>query len=214
MTTLLAVGTKVTFGRPNGEKTLGTIVKVNPTKYKVRQDEERGSLRVRGEGTIWGVPFSMVTPVVGATAAPKVAAPVVTTKRPESDILKDIQSVYNGLSPENLWMDGEATRTQANARAAALRARLRLLEAEIGRKVSESEAYGEPALPSFKFFSAPAKAAGFKVGDKVSFLGKGAATVTGFVKRVSAKTVSVLPVGSTNPNAYWRVSPGLLSKVA
>lgn len=214
MTTLLSVGTKVYFGRPNGEQTLGTIVKVNPTKYKVRQDEERGSLRIRSEGTVWSVPFHMVTPVGATTAA--VVVPPSTVKRSESAILKDIQIVYNGLSPENLWMDGEATRAQANRRAAALRARLRLLETEIGRKVSEAEAYGEASHGLSEHFT-PARwapvAPKFKVGDKVMFSAKGR-TIAGFVKRVSAKTVSVLPEGSTNPNGHWRVSPSLLSKVA
>jgi hypothetical protein len=218
MTALLTVGTKVTFGRPNGEQTLGTIVKVNPTKYKVRQDEERGSLRVRSEGTIWGVPFSMVK-AVGATSAPaKVAVSAPVAKRSEDAILADIQSVYAQLEPERLSCDGELSRTEMARRGAALRARLRLLEAEIGRKVSEDEAYGfytkgvgvaHRRTPAY----APAKVAGFKLGDKVSFQGKGM-LITGTVKRVSAKTISVLPVNAINPNAYWRVSPGLLSKVA
>ena len=212
MTALLTVGTKVTFGRPNGEKTLGTIVKVNPTKYKVRQDEERGSTRIRAAGVVWGVPFSMVTPV-GINAVP-VTMTMASSKRPDTAILADIKSVYAQLEPERLTGDGELTRSEVARVGAALRRRLRELEAEIGRKVSEDEAYGYTKGVSVAHRQAtPAKVAGFKIGDKVSFHGKGM-LITGTVERVSAKTISVLPVNAINPNAYWRVSPSLLSKVA
>lgn len=66
------VGEKVIFGRSHGEQTEGTVVKVNRTKLKVRQDESRGSMRSYPVGSIWGVPPSLcrkvgqTTPVANA----------------------------------------------------------------------------------------------------------------------------------------------------
>lgn len=53
----------------------------------------------------------------------------------------------------------------------------------------------------------PPKHAGFKVGDKVTFNAKGQ-VVTGYVKRVNRKTISVQP--SNGGERYWRVSPSIL----
>lgn len=60
------VGQQVRFGRRNGEKTLGTVVKVNPRRLKIRQDESRGGHPV---GTLWTVTASLCTPVSGARTA-------------------------------------------------------------------------------------------------------------------------------------------------
>jgi len=56
------VGMKVIFGRNNGEKTLGEIIKINPTKAKVKALEERGNGRGSAVGTTWVVPYSLLTP--------------------------------------------------------------------------------------------------------------------------------------------------------
>lgn len=56
------VGMVVTFGRSRGEQTRGKIVKCNPRKAKVEQLEERGVRKVRPAGTIWTVPYSLMTP--------------------------------------------------------------------------------------------------------------------------------------------------------
>ena len=56
------IGMKVYFGRSNGEKTLGEIVKINRVKIKVKQIEERGTQRDHRVGTIWTVPPSLCTP--------------------------------------------------------------------------------------------------------------------------------------------------------
>lgn len=68
-------------------------------------------------------------------------APAATAKRAEDAIMKDILGVYCDLSPENLTCDGELSGRQVAARRRALDARLRELCAEIGRNVSESEAW-------------------------------------------------------------------------
>lgn len=53
-----AVGTPVIFGRSRGEKTQGTIVgTTRGGKYKIRQDEVRGTHPV---GCIWTVPASLL----------------------------------------------------------------------------------------------------------------------------------------------------------
>ena len=55
------VGMKIYFGRANGEKTLGEIVKVNSKNLKVRQLEQRGDhhrvLHVGRVGVVEGGPL-------------------------------------------------------------------------------------------------------------------------------------------------------------
>jgi hypothetical protein len=63
-------------------------------------------------------------------------------KRPEADILVEIRRIYSGLSPENLHCDGEISRSAAARRGVALNRRLRECFVELGRRVSEGEAFG------------------------------------------------------------------------
>lgn len=72
-------GDTVRFGRGRGEQTLGTVIKVNRAKLKVRQDEARGTMRNHAVGTIWTVPPSLCVKVESGTerVAPR-PAPVVT----------------------------------------------------------------------------------------------------------------------------------------
>ncbi len=142
-------GQKVYFGRSHGEQTLGEVVKVNRARAKVKQLESRGTLKSHPVGTVWTVPFSLLTP------APDSAVPVVTasapapaplpvfpaTRRADRAILSDIANVYGQLSPENLTCDGELPASAVRRRASALRSKLRTLFQEIGRTVSETEAY-------------------------------------------------------------------------
>jgi hypothetical protein len=130
------VGQQVYFGRSNGEKTLGEIVKVNRTKCKVKQLESRGTMRSYPVGTIWTVPPTLMSPVSG-TVAPTVSTP----KRTEADIMRDISDAYCGLSPENLTCDGERRGAEVQRVAARLRRQLRDCFTELGRTVSEDEAW-------------------------------------------------------------------------
>jgi hypothetical protein len=57
-----SVGMKVYFGRGRGEKTPGEVIKCNPSRAKVRQIGERGTSRTYVEGTVWTVPYSLLTP--------------------------------------------------------------------------------------------------------------------------------------------------------
>jgi hypothetical protein len=49
-------GDIVSFGRPNGEKTEGVVVKVNGKSLVVETTEARGLQRVREPGKKWRVP--------------------------------------------------------------------------------------------------------------------------------------------------------------
>jgi hypothetical protein len=135
------VGMRVYFGRTHGEKTLGEIVKVNQMKCKVKQLESRGTMRDYKIGTMWTVPPALMSPV--GIAAPAVVTACPVAKRHEGLIMRDIMGVYGAFSPENLTCDGEFSRTQVARKAAALRARLKTLFAEIGRTVSEDEAWAK-----------------------------------------------------------------------
>ena len=70
------VGQKIYFGRPNGQKTLGQVIKVNRSKLKVKQLESRGHYRNYSVGTVWTVPPSLCTPADDGR-------PSHVTKRPE-----------------------------------------------------------------------------------------------------------------------------------
>lgn len=150
-TNTLSVGMKVWFGRSHGEQTLGTIQKVNRQTVAVRQDEARGTMRTYPVGTIWKVPHRLCrvadqqatqnTVQTAAPAAPKAA-------RPEAHILREIQNCYCSLSPENLYCDGERSHTAAMRVARTLKAQLKSLFRELGREVSEDEAY-RLTLPRF-----------------------------------------------------------------
>lgn len=63
-------------------------------------------------------------------------------KRPDALILEDIKGVYGELSPENLTCDGELSGRALTRKASALRTKLAGLFRELGRRVSESEAFG------------------------------------------------------------------------
>lgn len=266
------VGDKVIFGRSHGEQTEGTVMKVNRTKLKVRQDESRGTMRSYPVGTVWTVPPSLCRKI-GAGApvgTPLVAKPTTTLKvgqtveyegydwasrskgqvkgiitkvgvqdyevygttgtrtldaalvkavpnRPFNEVKGAIQSVYAGLSPENLTCDGELPRAQVQRRSAELHRALKALFIEAGREVLESEAYGfksyagETTPVSRSSRTATAKASGFKKGDKVSFDDGKGNKVVGYVKSVNQKTLTVNPEGSTN--SRWRVAPALCTKV-
>lgn len=142
--TQIRIGERVYFGRTHGEKTLGRVLKVNAKSISVVQLEARGGHAV---GTKWRVGPKFVFPEAGiplhapAPVGLVEEAPPPRTARPEPEILRDILGCYVSLSPENLYCDGELTRAQASRRAAVLRAKLKGLFAELGRTVTEEEAW-------------------------------------------------------------------------
>ena len=69
------------------------------------------------------------------------AKPQEKQVRTERQMMDEIRNAYCALSPENLTCDGEASRTQVARRRASLNRRLRELFTELGRDLSETEAY-------------------------------------------------------------------------
>lgn len=132
----IRVGDKVQFGRTHGEHTVGVVEKINARSVKVRQTEARGAHPV---GTIWRVSPRLVWLAGGSPPCTGHVVPQV--KRSEDEIMGDIMGCYNGLSPENLWCDGEASPSQARATERHLNAKLRECFRELGRTVNESEAW-------------------------------------------------------------------------
>tara|TARA_Y100000361_G_scaffold152455_1_gene171987 strand:- start:790 stop:1005 length:216 start_codon:yes stop_codon:yes gene_type:complete len=59
------VGQIVRFGRKNGEKTLGRVVKVNVKNLKVETMETRGRNKTHRVGGRWTVHPSLCEPVAG-----------------------------------------------------------------------------------------------------------------------------------------------------
>lgn len=144
MTTPLSsygVGDKVLFGRANGEQTLGEVVKVNRVKLKVKQLTARGMYRNYPIGSVWIVPVSLCEPYEGEVPAAPVAPP--KPARTEVEVKREVLGIYCALSPENLTCDGELGHAEVVRRAAALKRRLQACFVELGREVSEEEAYRE-----------------------------------------------------------------------
>jgi hypothetical protein len=143
---MFAIGDEVYFGRRNGEKTLGTITKVNRKTYKVAQTESRGTKRNYAIGTEWKVPHSLVwtagqeRPESALRPRPK-AQRKPKYERTEGEIMGDISSLYCGLSPENLYCDGEISHTAAMRKYRRMQGELRNLFSELGREVSEYQSY-------------------------------------------------------------------------
>jgi hypothetical protein len=53
----------VVFGRPNGEKTRGRVIRVNAKSITIEQVEERGRSRIREAGVKWRVHPTLVRKV-------------------------------------------------------------------------------------------------------------------------------------------------------
>jgi len=121
------VGDRASFTAQAGRVVTGTVTRVN-TKTVTLEGCDDGSRGYR-------VPPSMLRAAAGAGPAP--AAP----RRADDAIMGDIFRAYGDLSPENLSCDGELSRSQVATRRAAVNRRLAALQAEMGRRVSEDEAW-------------------------------------------------------------------------
>ena len=137
-------GDTVTFGRPNGEKTIGTVVRVSAKSYTIAQLEERGTQRTRSVGTKWRVAKSLVRPAnpvdLGRLANGTASAPA--PKRSDAEIIAELRDIEGRLSPENLFMDGERSRTAARREERKLNTvRARLIR-ELGREPALGELWG------------------------------------------------------------------------
>lgn len=137
------VGMVVEFGRENGELTKGEIVKINPTKAKVKTLESRGNGRGAQPGTLWSVPYSLMRPV-GATTGLRNPADEPYPYNPfheDNLIMEAIVGVYGRLEPEALTWDGEKPRHQVVADRNRLEKKLGHLFQALGRPVSECVAF-------------------------------------------------------------------------
>jgi hypothetical protein len=137
------VGMKVVFGRGNGEKTLGEIVKINPAKCKVKTLEERGRGRGSVVGAVWTVPYSLMAPADGTAPQEDPADLPLPVYMPYGDarIMEAIVDCYTSLSPEYLTADMERPMNQVVALRNKLNQRLRHLFQALGRPVSETVAF-------------------------------------------------------------------------
>lgn len=139
------VGMIVHFGRAGGQQTKGVVTKTNRLKAKVKLLESRGNGRGSHVGAEWGVPYSMM---VACDSDGKVmeTKPETINYSPFQDmvdqkILEAINDVYNGLSPENLFCDGEISRSEAEKKRSKLNRQLKGLFQAFGRPVDEMTAY-------------------------------------------------------------------------
>jgi hypothetical protein len=129
---------------------LGTILKVNVSKCKVRQDDLRGNTG-RPIGTSWTVPFELIY-ARDATGQPIITAqPAASSQtiKPITDFwimdnkleLEILGRIYNHLSPENLSGDGERPLWQIRKLRAELDRKLRACFVLLEREVDETECY-------------------------------------------------------------------------
>jgi hypothetical protein len=137
------VGMKVVFGKVHGEQTLGEIVKVNPTKAKVRTLENRGNGRGSDVGVVWSVPYSLMSPADDQTPKEDPADAPLPVYMPYGDarIMEAILDCYTRLSPEYLTADGERPMNQVRQLKQSLETRLAHLFKALGRPVGEMSAY-------------------------------------------------------------------------
>lgn len=142
----MQVGQEITFGRPNGEKTKGTILKINKSSIKVRQDEARGIHKI---GTVWKVHPSMCSTNIQSgqnQTTPSQAIPEnsmpdrnwILSHKSEIEILANI---YGALSPEALSCDGEVSYAHARQQEAKLRKKLQAMFVLIERSMDEITVY-------------------------------------------------------------------------
>lgn len=138
------IGDLVEFGRPNGEKTEGRVIRVNAASITIEQTEARGQSRVREAGAKWRVHPSLVRLVSGGSTAPSASAAPVAPKatRSEADLIAALRRIENALSPENLFWDGERSRAEARRAESRLMAERKVVVAELGREPTPRELWG------------------------------------------------------------------------
>ena len=136
------VGEKVLFGRRNGERTKGTILKVNRASILIRQDEERGSLRSHEVGTRWKVHPNLCYKLE-PSAPQTVSSDAAIRRRTDREILLEILGNYAVLNSEALYRDGMASAASVRRGKSMIRASLSSLFAELGRSVTEAQARRE-----------------------------------------------------------------------
>ncbi len=145
-----SVDQEVYFGRENGEKTLGKIVKMNPTKAVIETLENRGNGRGAATGAQWRVPYGMlipkngaaVTPVVPQTNLQKIALLSYSIFMGiQNQLMEVLLQAYSELSPESLTCDGEASQEHIRNTRIKCAQVIKGVTIALGFEVSESEVY-------------------------------------------------------------------------
>lgn len=140
-------GDKVYFGRENGQRTLGVIKKKNPKRAVVEILEQRGIGKGSEIGSRWNVAYEAMEHALIADATQRVQKVVEVKKLtynpfdPDNGILEEILGCYNGLSPECLTCDGEASASHIRHQSAVLHRKLKYLQLAIDKQVSETQAF-------------------------------------------------------------------------
>tara|TARA_R110001592_G_scaffold55805_1_gene170539 strand:+ start:81 stop:503 length:423 start_codon:yes stop_codon:yes gene_type:complete len=132
----LKIGMKVSFGRPNGEKTIGIVKKVNQKSVKIEQTEIRGRQKTHSIGTVWTVGKSAKLITIIPNGA---VFPATRPSRSDAKIISELQRIECRLSPENLSCDGELSRTEVRRRYNRLMSEKKALIAELGREPTFDE---------------------------------------------------------------------------
>lgn len=102
----IKVGDRILFGRPNGEKTLGKVVKKNRKTVKVETLEARGSRTATG--AVWRVPPSLCVPA-DSNGNPLASFPKKTRRKQPQDLVESAMSKltkdeYYALR-QSIWCD-------------------------------------------------------------------------------------------------------------
>jgi hypothetical protein len=137
-------GMKVYFGRKNGQKTLAEVIKLNPTRAKVKTLEQRGQGRGSAIGSVWNVAYEALT-AAPTDAKPGetvvfVAPPLVEPMKynpfdQKNGLYSCLANAYNALEPESLTCDGEASRGQIVAKQREYQRQIKGLNYAIGREI-------------------------------------------------------------------------------
>jgi hypothetical protein len=131
------VGMRVRFGHSGGEQTLGTIVKLNPTKAKIQSDEPRRGFKA---GTIWGVPYDIINSAEGADKT-KEKLTYDPSNKIQNLIVEAIMLCQAGLEPDSM-LDSKDR--------AILRRQLNGLNLAFGRELDITEIIDWTIAKSFK----------------------------------------------------------------
>jgi hypothetical protein len=129
------LGDVVIFGRDNGEKTVGKVVRINAATYTIEALEERGTKRTHKAGGKWRVAKKLVRLRDRTLTTPE-------PKRSDAEIIAELRNIESRLSPENLFMDGERSRTAARREERKLIGIRKQLIRELGREPSMDELWG------------------------------------------------------------------------
>lgn len=78
----MRIGDRVLFGRPNGEQSLGEVIKINSASVKVRLLENRGGGRGSTTGSIWNVHKTLCRPVEAGEQPVPATAPAAPVAPP------------------------------------------------------------------------------------------------------------------------------------